>query len=252
MLGWAARSRAVLRFSGALSAGRRWAMGGLRDVQSEEEYEKTVKTDAKVAVDFHAGWCQACKELMPKYEALSKAHPDVTFLKVDVDDLEEIAASEEASGLPYFVFYSGGTRVATLDAKKALAGGLEPQVQELAGAAAKQKVAVVADEQCEAAEFADPGSGNKLRFFIADGGGALTYTVNGDARPSFKVLVASPAGDQLKFPDIDKGAALPKGPGLAGILGKILGLAKRAGIEVKRFDMATKSLVEGFPTEVDE
>jgi len=223
-----------------------------REVEDEEEYQKIVKEHAKVAVDFHAAWCAACKDLMPKYEELAKAHPDVTFLKVDVDELEEIAGSEGASGLPYFVFYSGGTRVATLDGKKAMGGGLESQVKEFAGAAAKKKVPVVADEKYDAVEFADPASGNKLRFFIADGGAALTYTVNGDARPAFKEMVVAPQGNMLKFPDIEKGAGVPTGPGHADILGKLLGLGRRAGIAIKRFDVEQGGLVDGFITEVTE
>lgn len=42
----------------------------------------------QVVVDFFAEWCGPCKVLAPKLEDMSKAHADVEFLKVDVDELE--------------------------------------------------------------------------------------------------------------------------------------------------------------------
>eukprot|EP01062_Namystynia_karyoxenos_P001910 TRINITY_DN10664_c0_g2_i1.p2 TRINITY_DN10664_c0_g2~~TRINITY_DN10664_c0_g2_i1.p2 ORF type:complete len:253 (+),score=103.58 TRINITY_DN10664_c0_g2_i1:77-760(+) len=224
-----------------------------RELESEEEFGALKKAGGKLFVDFYAPWCQACKQLMPEFESLAEKHPDVTFVKVNVDELEEVAGSEGASGLPYFTLYNSGQLVARIDGKQALAGQLGAKVAELAGASEKKAVPVVADMECDKCEFKDPGSGNTLVVRIAEGGGALSYTVNGEARPNFKVLVSAPQGDMLKFADIDKGCGLPKGPGHAALLGQLLGLAKRAGATVKVFDPSAGKMLDGeFPKEVME
>lgn len=38
-------------------------------------------------MDFHAQWCGPCKMIAPFYEELAKSNPNVTFIKVDVDEV---------------------------------------------------------------------------------------------------------------------------------------------------------------------
>jgi len=57
-----------------------------------------------VVIDFHASWCGPCKLVAPKVEELAKVHPDIMFLKVDVDECEDIASQYEISVMPTFVF----------------------------------------------------------------------------------------------------------------------------------------------------
>ncbi|CAK7346303.1 unnamed protein product [Dovyalis caffra] len=42
-----------------------------------------------IVVDFTAAWCGPCKLIAPAVENLAKKLPNVTFLKVDVDELKE-------------------------------------------------------------------------------------------------------------------------------------------------------------------
>merc|ERR1719175_553114 len=44
-----------------------------------------------VVVDFHATWCGPCKMIAPHLEEMDKTMDDVVFLKVDVDECEDIA-----------------------------------------------------------------------------------------------------------------------------------------------------------------
>jgi len=67
-----------------------------------------------VVVDFHATWCGPCKMIAPHMEEMSKTMQDVVFLKVDVDDCEDIAAEYKITAMPTFIFIKSKTKVADL------------------------------------------------------------------------------------------------------------------------------------------
>ncbi|KAL6438724.1 hypothetical protein ACFW04_004607 [Cataglyphis niger] len=61
-----------------------------------------------VVIDFFAVWCGPCKMIGPLIEELSKEMQDVIFLKVDVDECEDIAAEYEITSMPTFIFIKEG------------------------------------------------------------------------------------------------------------------------------------------------
>ncbi|PSN56074.1 Thioredoxin-2 [Blattella germanica] len=64
-----------------------------------------------VCVDFFATWCGPCKVIAPKVELLAAEHPDVVFLKVDVDECEDIATEYDIKAMPTFVFIKNGSKI---------------------------------------------------------------------------------------------------------------------------------------------
>merc|ERR550519_745947 len=64
-----------------------------------------------VVVDFHATWCGICKMVAPHLEEMSNMD-DVVFLKVDVDDCEDIAAEFKITAMPTFLFMKNKSKVA--------------------------------------------------------------------------------------------------------------------------------------------
>lgn len=64
-----------------------------------------------VVVDFFAQWCGPCKKIAPYVEELSKEFAGVSFLKVDVDELPDVATDEGISSMPTFRFYRDGQKI---------------------------------------------------------------------------------------------------------------------------------------------
>lgn len=51
------------------------------------EFEKLIKENQLVVVDFHATWCGPCKLIAPKLKKFAEETPNVVFAKVDVDEV---------------------------------------------------------------------------------------------------------------------------------------------------------------------
>jgi len=68
--------------------------------------------DQLIVVDFYAKWCAPCKAIAPKLALMAeelKAH--CVFLKVDVDEAEDVAEKYKVKEMPTFLLFLGGRRV---------------------------------------------------------------------------------------------------------------------------------------------
>jgi thiol-disulfide isomerase/thioredoxin len=59
-------------------------------------------------VDFYATWCGPCKALAPVFRQLALRTPTALFLKVDVDDCDDLAAAFKIETMPTVKFMRGG------------------------------------------------------------------------------------------------------------------------------------------------
>ena len=58
-----------------------------------------------MVIDFYATWCGPCKAIAPVIERMSQEMKDqVVFLKVDVDETDDIAGDYKIEAMPTFVF----------------------------------------------------------------------------------------------------------------------------------------------------
>ena len=81
----------------------------------ESAFDKAVASEAGSVVYFTASWCGPCQMISPIYaELASEAPSGATFLKVDVDDHPEIAASAGVSAMPTFKFFKAGALLDTV------------------------------------------------------------------------------------------------------------------------------------------
>lgn len=67
-----------------------------------------IPIDKKVVIDFFADWCGPCKRVAPVYAELADKLTDIVFLKVNVDEAEEVAEGFEVTSLPTFILLNKG------------------------------------------------------------------------------------------------------------------------------------------------
>jgi thioredoxin 1 len=75
------------------------------------ELKQLIQTGNAVIIDFSATWCGPCKMIGPVFEELSKAHQNVHFVKVDVDQRSDIAAEYNITAMPTFIAFKNGSEV---------------------------------------------------------------------------------------------------------------------------------------------
>ncbi|KAF9334680.1 Cytoplasmic thioredoxin isoenzyme 2 [Podila minutissima] len=80
-------------------------------IESTAEFNELINSDKKVIVDFYADWCGPCKVIAPKFEKFSTEFTDVTFVKVNVDDLGEVSQTAGIRAMPTFQTYHKGQKV---------------------------------------------------------------------------------------------------------------------------------------------
>lgn len=62
----------------------------------------------RVLVDFYADWCGPCQMLSPLVEDLSKEDNELTIMKVNVDELPELARKYGISSIPSLIYLVDG------------------------------------------------------------------------------------------------------------------------------------------------
>ena len=82
----------------------------LKHIKDSAEFNnETAK--GKVLVDFFATWCGPCKMLSPVLEKVASEHEDLTVLKVDVDEVGDVAAQYGIRSIPTLILFEDGKAV---------------------------------------------------------------------------------------------------------------------------------------------
>ena len=76
----------------------------MKEVSSVQEFENAVQ--GCVVVDFYADWCGPCSQMEP---ALQQANAEV--VKVNVDDLPELAQRYGIRSVPTLIAFNNGERI---------------------------------------------------------------------------------------------------------------------------------------------
>lgn len=76
---------------------------------SENVVNEYLNSNRDIVLYFTASWCGPCRMISPEIIRLSNMYTDVDFIKINVDELSDLAISYKVSALPTFHFLDGGT-----------------------------------------------------------------------------------------------------------------------------------------------
>ena len=80
---------------------------------NKDNFDKEAK-DGMVIVDFWAPWCGPCKQMAPVFEKLSEDYKDLKFLKLNVDENQDLAGMYKVMSIPTFLMLKDGEEIAKL------------------------------------------------------------------------------------------------------------------------------------------
>lgn len=74
---------------------------------SKDTFDLEIK-EGTVFVDFYADWCGPCKMMGPIIEEVEQELSSIKYIKVNVDEAEEIAARYGIMSIPTFFLFKNG------------------------------------------------------------------------------------------------------------------------------------------------
>ncbi len=75
------------------------------------QFLQLLYTGAPIIVFFRTAWDGPSKMISPKFEELSKKHPELKFVIIDADKELELAESNGVEGFPSFVGFRNAQKV---------------------------------------------------------------------------------------------------------------------------------------------
>lgn len=88
-----------------LSAGADAAPSHVRD---EEHFDRLLAKNDRVLVDFYANWCGPCQLMESTIDELA-TESEATVVKVDVEELPQLATRYDVQAIPTFLAFKDGS-----------------------------------------------------------------------------------------------------------------------------------------------
>ncbi|KAL3824185.1 hypothetical protein ACJIZ3_020214 [Penstemon smallii] len=74
-------------------------------------FETSKQTSKLIVIDFTASWCGPCKYIEPAFNEFAEKYTDVEFIKIDVDELMDVAQDFGVQAMPTFLLIKKGKEV---------------------------------------------------------------------------------------------------------------------------------------------
>ncbi|KAH1038544.1 hypothetical protein J1N35_040287 [Gossypium stocksii] len=74
-------------------------------------FNSVKETPQLMVIDFSASWCGPCKFMEPVLNGMANKFTEVLFVKLDVDELPDVAQEFGVQGMPTFVLLKKGKEV---------------------------------------------------------------------------------------------------------------------------------------------
>ncbi len=77
-------------------------------INSDNFQKEVLDYKGVVFVDLYADWCGPCKMTSPIVEELSEKMKDIKFVKINVDENQQLAAKYNIFSIPTFMMFKDG------------------------------------------------------------------------------------------------------------------------------------------------
>ena len=78
------------------------------EAKNKEDYVNLLKKHEKCIVDFYGEWCGPCTKLSGNINKITEELKNVVVIKVNVNDLDDIAEIYNVTVIPHIIFYHKG------------------------------------------------------------------------------------------------------------------------------------------------
>lgn len=83
----------------------------VKKINSENFEEEVLKSKKTVLVDFFADWCGPCKMISPIVDEVAKENEHIKFVKINVDESQDIAMQYNVMSIPTLVVIKEGKEI---------------------------------------------------------------------------------------------------------------------------------------------
>lgn len=80
----------------------------MKEITLQKELDEITSENKKVLVKIGAPWCAPCKMLEKILDDIEESYPEVSFVKVDCDEADEIVENLSIMSVPVLLYYVDG------------------------------------------------------------------------------------------------------------------------------------------------